>query len=557
MGISALLASQILDASATGRSVITGADASAIRTTLGLGTLSTQSPTGTPSASTFLRGDFSWQTIDLSGYLPLAGGTMTGQLTITQGTANTSVLTSTGYSLTGTNAQSLIDVAGTWNTTGTPTLIKANVTDTASNAASLLMDLQVGGSSRFSVRKDGYATFASGTFINQAGTLSADNIVSSGSKSGLVVEGVRISSGATLAFRSADDIYSGSNDIILARDASDTLAQRSSTNAQTFRIYNTFTDASNYERVAIASATYSSARYFTLSAESAGTGAADLNMVIAPKGNGALIAELPDGTSAGGNARGTNAVDLQTFRANAADVASGSYSGVLSGISNRASSICAVVGGGEANQATSVQCGVFGGLSNTASASYAFVGCGVSNVASGSSGVVAGGSENTVNQSFASILGGYRGLANRYAMQAYAAGYFAVRGDAQQAIFVLRNKTTNNTATTLFLDGSSVRLTIPSGKVLAFTAKISGVKSDGTSVAFFVRKGAIKNVGGTTSLAGTIETIGTDIEDNASTDVAITADDTNDALQINVTGIASETWRWVAVVEGVEIGYGT
>jgi hypothetical protein len=37
----------------------------------GLGTLATQSPTGTPSASTFLRGDYSWQTIDLSGYQPL------------------------------------------------------------------------------------------------------------------------------------------------------------------------------------------------------------------------------------------------------------------------------------------------------------------------------------------------------------------------------------------------------------------------------------------------------------------------------------------------------
>jgi len=32
---------------------------------------------------------------------------------------------------------------------------------------------------------------------------------------------------------------------------------------------------------------------------------------------------------------------------------------------------------------------------------------------------------------------------------------------------------------------------------------------------------------------------------------------TNDALQINVTGIAAETWRWVAVVKGLEIAYGT
>jgi hypothetical protein len=107
------------------------------------------------------------------------------------------------------------------------------------------------------------------------------------------------------------------------------------------------------------------------------------------------------------------------------------------------------------------------------------------------------------------------------------------------------------------LDGSSTRLTITAGKVFAFTARITGIKSDGTAVAEYVRKGVIKRISNTTSLVGSIEAIGTDIEDNASTDVAITADDTNEALQINVTGIASETWRWVAVVEGIEIAYGT
>jgi hypothetical protein len=64
MGISALLAAQILDASATGRSVLTGADASAIRTTLGLGTLATQSGTFSGTSSGTNTGDQ-----DLSGLL--------------------------------------------------------------------------------------------------------------------------------------------------------------------------------------------------------------------------------------------------------------------------------------------------------------------------------------------------------------------------------------------------------------------------------------------------------------------------------------------------------
>jgi len=70
-------------------------------------------------------------------------------------TANTALIAAAGGSLTGSDATSFIDVAGTWNTTGTPTAIKLNVTDTASNAASKIIDLQVGGVSTFSVTKGG------------------------------------------------------------------------------------------------------------------------------------------------------------------------------------------------------------------------------------------------------------------------------------------------------------------------------------------------------------------------------------------------------------------
>lgn len=42
-----------------------------------------------------------------------------------------------------------------------------------------------------------------------------------------------------------------SPDVILERDASNTLAQRNSTNAQTLRVYRSYTDSSNYERIDI------------------------------------------------------------------------------------------------------------------------------------------------------------------------------------------------------------------------------------------------------------------------------------------------------------------
>ena len=60
----------------------------------------------------------------------------------------------------------------------------------------------------------------------------------------------------------------GTLDTIITRDAANTLAQRNSTNAQTFRLYNSFTDSSNYERLGI----NWSSNTATIQTENAGTG---------------------------------------------------------------------------------------------------------------------------------------------------------------------------------------------------------------------------------------------------------------------------------------------
>ena len=269
-------------------------------------------------------------------------------------------------------------------------------------------------------------------------------------------------------------------------------------------------------------------------------------LVLTPKGTGAFIlGPKPDGTSTGGNARGARAVDLQLERNAATQVAVwvGSF-----------------IGGGRRNTSGanfSSFCAVVAGESNTAggSGNNSIVGAGSSNQSTASHSGVFSGILNTANSQSSSILGGENALADRRSMQAHASGQFAAQGDAQRARFVMRNKTTTNAAVELFLDGSSTRLTIPSGKIFAFTINISGVKSDGSAVAHYLRQYCLKNVAGTTSEVYAPVTIGSD--NAAGTSIAISANDTNDALKVEVTGITSETWRWVASVDAVEIAYGT
>jgi hypothetical protein len=152
----------------------------------------------------------------------------------------------TGQSLTGTQATSLVDLAATWNTSGTPTAIKLNVTDTASNAASPLMDLRVGGVSKFAVGKNG-------DILGNSLTVAGSTVVS--------VNGIY---GAPLGWPASPpwggiqqlNMYSGSpttgfiqwnNELFLFRDAAGILSQRNGVLAQAFRAYNTFTDPSNKE----------------------------------------------------------------------------------------------------------------------------------------------------------------------------------------------------------------------------------------------------------------------------------------------------------------------
>jgi hypothetical protein len=110
------------------------------------------------------------------------GGTFTdaGFKLDVNGTARVSGTTTiTPATLTGSAATSALDIAQTWNTTGTPIALKVNITDTASAAPSDLMSLQVGGVARFRVLKSGYFVHSAGGEMNGALIVGSNTISAS------------------------------------------------------------------------------------------------------------------------------------------------------------------------------------------------------------------------------------------------------------------------------------------------------------------------------------------------------------------------------------------
>lgn len=160
-----------------------------------------------------------------------------------------SQLVAAGTSITVNPTSSAINVIQTWNTTSNPTAIYANITNTASGSTSKLMDLQVGGSSQFKVDKTGTIT---GSGLSIAGNImggDGQNRIDIGASNALRIG---ICSSGTIGWtNSGSSAHVSGNDLYLARDTSNTFAQRNGVNAQTFRLYNTYTDASNFERVSV------------------------------------------------------------------------------------------------------------------------------------------------------------------------------------------------------------------------------------------------------------------------------------------------------------------
>jgi len=285
----------------------------------------------------------------------------------------------------------------------------------------------------------------------------------------------------------------------------------------------------------------------------------NVDLALIPKGAGALTAAVADGTYAGGNKRGFNAVDWQTYRGSQASVASGNW---------------AVLAGGQSGQASGASSVVSGGDGNIASATKSTVGGGGGNGATGQMATVSGGQTNTATGFCSTIPGGYYALATQTGKLAYSSGPFASSGDAQFGLLVQRAKTSTNSAVILTndaIDGSiydtTSLMSLRDFQVVRFTIDLAansspvGAAQDynyGTLGGMWTITGAVRRANGiaTTAIVGTPTVVAASV-DSALAAVSFTVLAETAAygsLQITATGLASTFIRWVAAITMTEVG---
>lgn len=321
--------------------------------------------------------------------------------------------------------------------------------------------------------------------------------------------------------------------------------------------------------------------------------ATNVNAALIAKGTGATTAQVPDGTTAGGNARGTYATDWQKSRNDAPKVASGNYSTIAGGNGNTTSGAYAFAVG-DSNTASAGTSSAIGS-GNTASGTYAaaigYAGssggtasltvnynCGASGNYSFSGGYFstttgeaafsfgqqcsasgpysqAMGDNCTSNADYSAASG--RGATSDGVIGASArASYrFSVNGDAQRREFVLCSDTTNATQEPVSTNNATAaannQVTLRNDS--AFLVKglvVARENSTGDSKSWeftaHIKRGA--NASATALVAAaTVTTIAADSGASAWA-LAVTANTTLGCLAIGVTGEASKTIRWLTHV---------
>ena len=153
-------------------------------------------------------------------------------------TPSTGAFTTLSSNVGTITANTPLAVTQTWNNSATPfRAIETNITNTTSQTESYHLGCSVGGSIVAYIRRDGRIVGGANVYG------------STGLESALLPQGVAVGSASYIGFCSNTFANDGGGDLRLFRDAANVLAQRNAANAQTFRLYSTYTSATSFERL--------------------------------------------------------------------------------------------------------------------------------------------------------------------------------------------------------------------------------------------------------------------------------------------------------------------
>jgi len=249
-------------------------------------------------------------------------------------------------------------------------------------------------------------------------------------------------------------------------------------------------------------------------------------------------------------ALGTNAINIQPSRTAATQVASGGDGAVAIGQNTTAGNQGGVAIGQGANAGVAA---VSIGRSSTGSGTDST--CVGNGASSANSNASAFGRSANASAAAATSLGQGSSASAQNSTSVGATIAANLRGCFFARPFnsvFWGGQTTNATATILTLDASgtaSDRFTIAANTALAVDILLVARRSDTQDKWLVARRflGIRRDGSNNTSLIGTVQDYGVDQSDGSpSWTFALTADDTNEALQLEVTGAASETIQWRA-----------
>jgi len=312
---------------------------------------------------------------------------------------------------------------------------------------------------------------------------------------------------------------------------------------------------------------------YMLTAQSGNTGG--LTWAAAPSGGGAdLYAANESSPSAQPSATGANAVAIGD-------------GAVASGIDSFAGADCVAtgryavaLGKSRAGHSSSMALNIGNNTSSFGATAYGSIAIGTSAKASGYGSINIGGADTQAQRSIAigdgsavynagselslAINGGdcraLYGMAigrhsrvNQIGQIAFGNGGFSGGGDGQSSLYILKSDTTNATAEAMTTNNSTAasnnQIVATSNTCIMFSGTIVAIQNGAQDQGGWEIKGLLKNDGGTTTLVSSnIQTFA----DGNSWAVSLSADNTNNALKVQVTGEASHNIRWVANIQTSE-----